>query len=124
MAYEQVPESFEIAQNAGADLSEKLFFLARVDTDEDIVLAGDGERVLGVIREAADQNKPVTIQFGGIAKVSAGASFSAGVLVASDVNGQAVLATTGEYAFGMALQAAGAQNEIVSVVLLPYGRVA
>lgn len=124
MAYEMVPESFEVAQNAGADLSAKLYFIAKVDTDEDIILCGDGQAALGVIREAAVQDKPVTVQYGGIAKVSAGAAFNAGVLVASDGNGQAVLATTGEYAIGMALQAAGAQNEIVSVRLGPYGRVA
>lgn len=124
MAHEQVPEMFEYAQNAGADLSAKLFYLCRVDTDEDIILAGDGERVLGVIREAAVADKPVTVQYGGVAKVSAGAAFSAGVLLASDTNGQAVLATTGEFAIGIALQAAGAQHEIVSVALLQCGRVA
>jgi len=124
MAYEMVPESFEVAQNAGADLSAKLYHLVKVDTDEDIILAGDGQACLGVIREANVENKPVTVQYGGIAKVIAGGSFNAGVLVAADTNGQAVLATTGEYAVGMALQAAGAANEIVSVRLGPYGRVA
>lgn len=123
MAHEQVPEMFEYAQNAGADLSAKLFFIAKVDTDEDIILAGAGEAALGVIREAAVQDKPVTVQYGGIAKVSAGAAFNAGVLLASDTNGQAVLATSGQYSIGMALQAAGAQNEIVSVRLGPYGKV-
>lgn len=124
MAYEMVPEMFEVAQNAGADLSAKLFFIAKVDTDEDIILAGDGEASLGVIREAAVQDKPVTIQFGGIAKVIAGAAFNAGVLVASDGNGKAKLAVTGNYAIGMAMQAAGGADEIVSVRLGPYGRVA
>lgn len=124
MAYEMVVEGLEIAQNAGADLSAKLYFIAKVDTDEDIILCGDGQAALGVIREAAAQDSPVTVQTGGVAKVSAGAAFNAGVLVASDGNGQAVLATSGEYAIGMALQAAGAQNEIVSVRLGPYGRVA
>ena len=124
MAYEQVPEMFEIAQNAGADLSAKVFFIAKVDTDEDIILCGAGQAALGVIREADVQDRPVTIQFGGIAKVSAGAAFNAGVLVMSDTNGQAVLATTNNYAIGMAMQAAGGANEIVSVRLGPYGRVA
>lgn len=124
MAYEMVPESFEVAQNAGADLSGKLFHIAKVDTDGDIVLAGDGQAALGVIREAAAENKPVTVQYGGIAKVIAAATFDAGVLVASDGNGQAVLATTGEYAIGMAMEACEGANQIVSVRLGPYGRVA
>lgn len=124
MAYEMVPEMFEIAQAAGADLSAKLYFLAKVDTSGNIVLAGDGEAALGVIREAAGSGKPVTVLTGGVAKVSAGGSFNAGVMVASDANGQAVLATTGEYSIGMALEASGGANEIVSVRLGPYGRVA
>jgi len=124
MAIEMVVEGLTYAQNAGADLSAKLFYIAKVDTDEDIVLCGSGEAALGVIREANVQDKPVSIQTGGIAKVSAGAAFNAGVMVASDGNGQAILATTGMYSIGMALTAAGAQHEIVSVRLGPYGRVA
>jgi hypothetical protein len=124
MAFEQVPEAFGIALNAGADLSAKLYFIAKVDTDEDVILCGDGQAALGVIREGAVANKPVSVQVAGFAKVSAGAAFNAGVLVASDTNGQAVLATTGEFAIGMAMQAAGAANEIVTVLLLPQGRVA
>lgn len=124
MAYEQVPEAFEIAQNAGADLSAKLYYLAKVDTDEDIVLCGDGELALGVIREAAVADKPVTVQVAGFAKVIAGAAFNAGVKVASDANGKAVLATTGEFAVGMAMQAAGAANEIVTILIMQPGRVA
>src|ERR1044072_2616129 len=108
MAHEQVPEMFEYAQNAGADLSGKLFYCVKVDTDEDIILAGAGEACLGIIREAAVQDKPVTVQYGGIAKVIAGAAFNAGVLLAADSGGKVQLATTGQYAIGMALQAAGA----------------
>ena len=124
MAYEQVVEGLQIAQNAGADLSSKVGFLAKVDTDEDIILAGSGQAVLGVIREADVQDRPVTVQCGGFGKVSAGAAFNAGVLLMSDTNGQAVLATSGSYAFGMAMQAAGGLGEMVSVRLGPYGRVA
>lgn len=124
MAIEQVPEMFEYAQAAGADLSAKLYYIAKVDTDEDIILCGDGQAALGVIREGATAGNPVTVLTGGIAKVIAGASFNAGVLVASDGNGKAVLATTGEYAIGMALTASGGDGEIVSVRLGPYGRVA
>ena len=124
MAYEMVPEMFEIAQAAGADLSAKTYFCATLDTSGNIVLAGDGVPVLGVIREGNTSGKPVTVLTGGVAKVSAGASFNAGVMVASDANGQVVLATTGEYSIGMALEASGGINEIVSVRLGPYGRVA
>jgi hypothetical protein len=124
MATEKYVESLSYARNAGADLSEKLHYLAKIDTDDDVVLAGDGEAVLGVIWEAAEENDPVTVQFGGIAKVYAGATFNAGVKVASNGSGQAVLASTGEFAFGIALESADAIGQIVSVALVPQGRVA
>ena len=110
------------ARNAGADLSAKLFYLAKVAADGDIELAGAGEAALGAITEAAAENKPVTVQFGGIAKVIAGASFNAGVMLAADSDGKAVTATTGNEVVGIALEVSGGANEIVAVALLS-GRV-
>lgn len=124
MAYEMVVEGLEIAQNAGADLSNKLHFFAKVDLDEDIILCGAGQPALGVIRETAAIDTPVTVQVTGFAKVIAGAAFNAGVMVASDANGAAVLATSGQFAVGMSMQAAGAANEIVTILIMQYGRVA
>ena len=116
-------EGMYYARNAGADLSAKLFHLAKIDTDSDIILAGDGDACAGVITEAAVADKPVTIQYGGIAKVICGGTIAAGAKVASDGNGQGVLATTGEFAIGMALEA-GASGRIIAVMLREYGRVA
>lgn len=113
-----------IARFAGADLSDKLYYLCKMGTDERVVLCGDGEAPLGVIYEDGAENAPVSVQVNGIAKVIAGATFSGGVKVASDGDGKAVLATTGEFAIGIALEDAGAANQIVSVQLTQPGRVA
>ena len=109
------------ARNAGADLSDKLYYLAKVDTDGDIILASAGtDSVLGAISETAAQDHPVTVQFGGIAKVIAGAAITAGARVTSDGNGKAVSTTTaGDRVCGIALWAAGAANEIIPVALVP-----
>jgi len=110
------------ARNAGADLSAKLYYAAKVDTDGDIVLAGAGEAALGIITEAAVENKPVTVQFGGIAKAIAAGAFNAGVMLASDGNGKLTTASTGNEVIGIALEVSGGANEIVAVALLS-GRV-
>ena len=110
------------ARNAGADLSAKLHFLAHVDTDGDIVLAGDGEHVLGVIVEGAVANAPVTVQFGGIAKCVLGGTVASGARVASDAAGETVAAAVTEYEFGTCL-VGGVDGDVVPVALLP-GRAA
>jgi len=93
------------ARNAGADLSDKINYLAKVDADGDLILATAGSTVLGVIIEDAVADKPATVQWGGIGKVLlAEAVSSAGVALASDNSGTAVLAdSAGDYAFGVAL---------------------
>lgn len=116
MAIFQVPEAFLYAQNAGADLSSGLHKLAHIDTDGDIVLAGNGEPVAGVIIEGGEQNTPVTIQFGGIAKVLTGAAVTAGAQVASDASGLAVTATSDEHVFGIALASADS-GDIIPVMI-------
>lgn len=120
MAFEQVVEGLQYARNAGADLSAKVFYLAKVDTDGDIVLAAAGtDVVLGVIREGAVANKPVTVQFGGIGKVIAGGSITAGARITSDGNGKAVATTSaGDKVCGIALTAADA-GDIISIALVP-----
>lgn len=115
MAFEQVSEAHEYARNAGADLSGKLFYLAKVDTDGDIILASAAtDVVLGVIREAATENNPVTVQFSGIGKAIAGGTIAPGDRLTSDGNGAAIATTSsGNAVFGVALMAADA-NEIFS----------
>ena len=118
---EKIHESFLWARNAGADLSEKLHYFAKVDTDGDIVLCGDGEAALGVIYEAAAENKPVTVQFGCIGKVIAGGAITAGNRIASDAEGKAVAAAVGDFEVGTALYSADA-GDLVAFAFIPGRR--
>lgn len=103
------------ARNAGADLSAALFKLVKVDTDGDIVLAGASDPVIGVVIEAAVENKPVTVQYGGQGKVIVGAegAITAGAMLQSNASGLAKSGTSGAAGvFGMALNG-GAVGEII-----------
>lgn len=104
------------AKNAGADLSGSLHLFAHMDTDGDLVLAGDGEPVYGVITEGATEGNPVTVMVYGIAKVIAGGTVATGAVVASNASGQAVTATAGEVAAGIA-RTGGASGEVIEVLL-------
>lgn len=110
MAIQKIHESFLYARNAGADLSGSLNLFAKVDADGDIVLATNrNDAALGVIVEAAIENKPVTVQFGCIGKVIAGEAIAAGERVCPGAAGKAYDAdTTNDVAIGIALTAADA----------------
>lgn len=116
MATFQVPEHFLYAQASGEDLSSALYKLVKIDTDGDLVLAGDGEEVFGAVTEGAASTYPSTAQFGGIAKVILGGTVTAGQRVASNASGVGVVATTGEYSFGIAM-GSGVTSGVISVMI-------
>lgn len=105
------------AADAGADLTGKLFHCTKMGADGRIVLAGNGERVYGIIQEEAEEDQPVTVMLDGIAKVKAGAAIVAGARVQSDGNGQAITQAGGGIAFGIARTAASAAGALVEVTL-------
>lgn len=106
------------ARNAGADLSEKCFYWAKVDSDGDIILATAGAAALGVIIEADVENSPVTVMFGGIVKAIVGASpIAAGATVGPGSGGTTVAVTSGAAGCsGIALEA-GDTDAIISIAL-------
>jgi hypothetical protein len=119
MAFEQVVEGLQYARAAGSDLTGKLHYICKLDSSANVVLAAAAsDHLLGVIREENTSGNPVTVQFGGIAKVIAGGTVTCGIRVTADSGGKAVNATTGNCVLGVALEAALA-NEIFSVALLP-----
>lgn len=117
MAFTKIHESFVYAKNAGADLSGKLNYLAKVDTDGDIILASaQTDMILGNIVEAAIENSPVTVQFGGIGAAIAGGAITAGDKLTADSNGKVIATTTASHrVIGIALSTV-ASGSVVSFV--------
>ncbi len=118
MATRKIHESLLYARDAGANLNAKLNYFAKIDSDGDINICGDGEAIAGVIYEAAKENKPVTIQFGGIGTVRAAGSITAGNIIASDSSGEAVAAAATDWVAGIALNDTSTQGELVSFLML------
>jgi hypothetical protein len=91
------------------DLSASAWFLVRPvgGVDNDIEVAGAGELAMGALTNdvptATSGTVYVPVQIGGIIKVSCGAACVAGSLAMSDASGEALTATDGNYAFGIAL---------------------
>lgn len=120
MAIQKIHESLLYSRNAGADLSAKLHYFCKVDTDGDIILTSTArtDATLGVIVEAAAENSPVTVQTGGIGKVVAGEAIAAGERITCGNDGRALDAdTAGDIVVGIALHAADA-NDLLSFVFM------
>jgi len=120
MAFYKVNESFLHAVDAASDLSAaaNLNLFIAINSDGKAAVCGSGAKVFGTSYElplAAD--KPMTIQFAGIAKVKAGAAVAAGAEVQSDGSGKAITLAAGKRA-GIALAAAGAANVVIPVALM------
>lgn len=102
---------------AGADLTADQFKLIDLDANGDGVLAGNGATVLGVLQNKPDSGQAAEVMELGTSKVLTGATFNEGDLLASDAAGKAVVATTGEITFGMAREASGAADTLITVAL-------
>lgn len=116
MAFEQ--PGFAYTREAAADLSASQHLFVAINSSSQAAVAGAGVAVDGVLQNNPDaQGKAASIMRDGISKVRAGAAVAAGALVASNASGQAVTAATGNVVAGKALSAAGAANEVISVLL-------
>jgi hypothetical protein len=105
------------SMTAAADLSAKQNYLVKVTAANTVNLAGNGELAIGSLINAPAAAATAHVQVVGVASVSAGAAVAAGAQVAADANGQGVTATTGEKVIGIALNAAAAQDDVLSVLL-------
>lgn len=106
------------ALEAGADLTERLFRFAKIDTDGRLVTAGNGENAYGIVREGATAGHFATVAVRGLVRVEAGAAITAGTEVMSDGNGRAIPAAgAGNVVLGVARGAAGDAGVIFPVEL-------
>ena len=107
---------------AGQDLSAAQFQMMAVAADGEIDPAGAGAAVAGVLQNNPDaQGKAAAVGYAGKTMVKAGAAVTAGDLLASDANGKAVTASTGNYIVGIALEDIANADEIGTMLLANLG---
>ncbi len=103
---------------AGADLSTKQYYFVKQDASGSIVLCGAGEAAIGSLKDDPTIGETGTVVVLGVGKVKAGAAFGIGANLTSDAAGRAVTAGASDAVNGISLAAAGAANEIVSVLMV------
>lgn len=135
MAYETA--GTDITLIAAADQSTSQYRAIKVDTAEKGAVAGAGEFAIGVLQNKPAAGEAATVRVAGVTKMVAGAAVAAGARVAPDAAGKAktaVAATvntsdagaasdavTASHVLGIALEAAAADGDIISVLITHSG---
>jgi len=116
MAYEECIKT--ISRPASGDLSSNQFYFVDINASGQVATAGDGADAVGVLQNDPDTaGHAANVAINGVSRVSAGAGVSQGDDVASDTNGQAVTAASGDVVLGKALEAASGSGSIIPVLL-------
>jgi len=73
--------------------------------------------VLGVMQNNPDVDEAMTIAVAGLSKVVAGAAITVNQLITCDTSGRAAAVTSGDMACGRALEASGADGDVITAML-------
>jgi hypothetical protein len=124
MAFE-APGYHVPALTASADLSDKQHRFVKISGAKQVnVCSVAGEHGLGVLRNTPASGGEASVCVSGVVKVKAGEVIGAGDFVGTKADGKAQViqhtnsgADTGSWILGIALEAAGAEDELIPVLL-------
>ena len=76
--------------------------------------------IMGVLQNKPQSGERATVAYSGKSKMQAGAAIAANAIITCNASGRAITApNSGVIAIGKALEAAGADGEYISVLLMP-----
>lgn len=108
---------------AGADLSAKQFTFVKLDTNAEVVPAGNGEQAFGICLVGALEDNVATVVVQGKTMVKCGGTVTAGGAVGIDAGSLAVNAASTDIIMGYATEA-GVNNQIIAIELIQGGNAA
>ena len=114
MARESIVHS--LTRSAGVDLLTHKYRCVKF-SGGNLVKAGDGDAVVGVLQNKADVGEEAVYAREGKTKGEAGSAIAEGDIVASDANGKFKTAGSGDHPVGTAATAATADGSIFEVEL-------
>lgn len=118
MGYEEGLRNISVPVNS--DLSAAQYHFVDVGTDGYLDLVGDGAKAIGVLQNKPDGSSVDdvgSVGVRGVSKVEAAEAITAGDDIASNANGEAVTATTGDIVLGRALEDASGDGSIIAVLI-------
>ena len=117
MAFE-IP-GFSLSVEASADLSAFQHHFVEVDSNGQLTVSNSaGESVFGVLQNNPNaEGRAGNVMKDGVSKVVAGAAITVGALVQTNASGRAITAASADFVVGRALDAVGADGELISIAL-------
>lgn len=117
MAFE-IP-GFSLSVEASADLSAFQHHFVEVDSNGQLTVSNSaGESVFGVLQNNPNaEGRAGNVMKDGVSKVVAGAAIAVGALVQTNASGRAITAASADFVVGRALDAVGADGELISIAL-------
>lgn len=112
---------FTYTAQAAADLSGKQYHLVRISAANKCNMASDAADYAlgGVLHNKPESGEAATIIAAGPARVMAGAAITAGKHIMTNGSGRAITVTSGNMSCGKALDAAGADGDIIDILVFP-----
>ena len=94
-----------------------IFVQATAAYQANMATQANSSTILGVMQNNPDVGEAMTIAVAGLSKVVAGAAITANDIIMSNASGRAITVTSGKIACGRALEAAGADSDVVTAML-------
>lgn len=113
----------DLTFEAAADLSTKQYYAVKLDSNGQVVVAGDGEAAIGVLQnKPAAAGRAASVRVSGITHWIADGAIAVGAKVASSADGQAATAASSEHVVGRFLgTVAAAAGDWAPVLLTQEG---
>lgn len=104
---------------AAADLSGKQYHIVRGSAANAVNQASNAAAtsVLGVLQNKPKITEAAAVGFLGVSKIVAGAAVTAMDLISTNASGRAITCVSGAVYIGRALEAAGADGDVITAVL-------
>lgn len=119
MAYTE--SKISVTMEAGQDLSDHQYRLVSLASDGQVDPTGAGASAVGVLmNDPSSAGRAAEVAIGGVVPVEFGGSVAIGADLASDANGKAVAATTGDQVIGVATESGG-DGTVGSILFQPRG---
>ncbi|HEV8642067.1 MAG TPA: capsid cement protein [Methylomirabilota bacterium] len=104
---------------AAADLSASQYTLVRLSAARacNVASLATDSALVGVLQNKPKSGENATVGYLGKTKVVAGAAITVGAILSTDSSGHAITVVSGAVAFGRALEAAGAADQIITAIM-------
>lgn len=106
---------------AVADLSGAQYHLLRHTAEGQVAVASDAgagvDELVGILQNKPTSGNAATVGYQGQSKITVGGSVTVHTLLTTNGAGRATAATSGNWTFGQALEAASANGEVIRCLL-------